>query len=89
MTPALKSSPLGHFDANPRHLAWAAGLFDGDGCVHISKQTQPGRKAPDLSLVLVPGAKLHFDSPTLPENPGSPSPSDGHATYQQAEPRCV
>lgn len=52
MTPALKSSPLGSYDANPRHLAWAAGLFDGDGCVHISKQTQPGRKHPTYRLCL-------------------------------------
>lgn len=44
MKSALKSSPLGAYDANPRHLAWAAGLMDGDGCVFISKQRQKGRK---------------------------------------------
>lgn len=44
MTPALKCSPLGHYDADPRRLAWAAGLMDGDGCVFISKQMQRGRK---------------------------------------------
>lgn len=52
MTPALKCSPLGAYDANPRHLAWAAGLFDGDGCVLISKQSQPGRKHPTYRLCL-------------------------------------
>jgi hypothetical protein len=52
MTPALKCSPLGHYDASPRHLAWAAGLFDGDGCVLISKQRQPGRKHPTYRLCL-------------------------------------
>lgn len=25
-------------------LAWAAGMFDGDGCVIISNTLQPGRK---------------------------------------------
>lgn len=27
-------------------LAWAAGFTDGEGCIHISKQLQPGRKSP-------------------------------------------
>jgi hypothetical protein len=52
MTPALKYSPLGAFDANPLHLAHSAGLFDGDGCVLISKQMQPGRKHPTYRLCL-------------------------------------
>jgi hypothetical protein len=52
MTPALKFSPLGGYDADPRKLAWAAGLFDGDGCVLISKQSQPGRKNPTYRLCL-------------------------------------
>lgn len=45
----------------PRRLAGAAGLFDGDGCVHISKQTRPGRKHPTyrfcLSLCVISYAK--------------------------------
>jgi hypothetical protein len=50
MTPALKCSPLGQYDADPRLLAWAAGLMDGDGCVFISKQLQRGRKHPTYRL---------------------------------------
>lgn len=52
MTPALKLSPLGNYDAEPRRIAWAAGLFDGDGCVLISKQHQPGRKHATYRLCL-------------------------------------
>lgn len=52
MTPAMKCSPLGAYDADPRKLAWAAGLFDGDGCVLISKQQQPGRPNPTYRLCL-------------------------------------
>lgn len=33
-------------------LAWCAGLFDGDGCVIISKQLQPGRKNLSYRLTL-------------------------------------
>lgn len=52
MTPAMKCSPLGAIDAAPREIAWAAGLFDGDGCVLISKQQQPGRAHPTYRLCL-------------------------------------
>ncbi len=52
MTPAMRHSPLGHYDADPRHIAWCAGLFDGDGCVLISKQQQPGRVHPTYRLNL-------------------------------------
>lgn len=52
MKPALKHSPLGGYNANPLQLAWAAGLFDGDGCVLISKQFQPGRKNATYRLCL-------------------------------------
>ncbi|MDX9844858.1 MAG: hypothetical protein RBT42_14015 [Aquabacterium sp.] len=52
MTPALKYSPLGAYTADRHLLAWAAGLFDGDGCVLISKQTQRGRKHPTYRLCL-------------------------------------
>lgn len=33
-------------------LAWAAGLFDGEGCISISKQMQAGRKNPTYRLRL-------------------------------------
>jgi hypothetical protein len=52
MKTALKHPPLGAIDANPLHLAHAAGLFDGDGCVLISKQHQAGRKHPTYRLCL-------------------------------------
>lgn len=34
------------------NLAWAAGLFDGEGCISISKALQPGRKNPTYRLRL-------------------------------------
>ena len=51
----------------PLQLAYCAGLFDGDGSVGISKQTQPGRKNPTyrLYLSLVQNCFLtvrHFES---------------------------
>ncbi len=52
MSPALKCSPLGGYTANPLLLAHSAGLFDGDGCVIISKQHQEGRKNPTYRLCL-------------------------------------
>ncbi len=52
MTTALKLSPLGGYTAKETDLAWAAGLFDGDGCILISKQHQPGRKNPTYRLTL-------------------------------------
>lgn len=52
MTPALKFSPLGAYDADPLKLAHSAGLFDGDGCVIVSKQHQPGRKHATYRLCL-------------------------------------
>ena len=33
-------------------IAWCAGMFDGDGCVIISKQRQPGRKNFSYRLTL-------------------------------------
>ena len=52
MKTALKYSPLGAIYANPLLLAYSAGLFDGDGCVLISKHHQEGRKHPTYRLCL-------------------------------------
>jgi len=30
---------------NPLMLAWAAGFVDGEGCIHIAKQRNPGNRA--------------------------------------------
>lgn len=49
---ALKFSPLGAYDSPPVTLSYCAGLFDGDGCILISRQLQPGRKRPTYRLVL-------------------------------------
>jgi hypothetical protein len=51
---AARGTPKGDSPETERMLqiAWCAGLFDGDGCVVIAKQMQPGRKNISYRLTL-------------------------------------
>jgi hypothetical protein len=50
----ISGTPKGDSPETERMLqvAWCAGLFDGDGCIVISKQKQPGRKNFSYRLTL-------------------------------------
>jgi hypothetical protein len=45
-------------------LAYAAGLFDGEGCVHIARQRKPQARRGYIYRLTVPVAQNHLDTLT-------------------------